>query len=132
MIHVVQEKSPAGAISKSSFVYKSSKKYNAEIEYKVVNPQTTTLYLLPNSNLAIYDHLNSIVFPIAFVFRWLASTTLLRSFYQRIRKLPLSLWIILSLPLVLYLVGILRQSLDFEDLLGIDRHIYFTLDLYSG
>jgi hypothetical protein len=129
MIHVVQEKSPPGAITKSSFVYKQSKKYDAEIEYKVVNPQTTTLYLLPNSSLALYDHLNSIVLPIAFVFRWLASTTLLRSVYQRIRKLPLSLWIMLSLPLVLYLVGILRQSLDFEDLLGIDEpyRFYFRL-----
>ena len=69
MIQVIQEKSPPGAITKSSFVYKQSKKYDAEIEYKVVNPQTTTLYLLPNSNLALYDHLNSIVLPIAFVFR---------------------------------------------------------------
>ena len=40
MVHVVQEKSPPGAISQSSFLYKPSKKYNAEIEYKVVNPQT--------------------------------------------------------------------------------------------
>jgi hypothetical protein len=129
MIHVVQEKSPAGAISNSSFLYKSSKKYDAEIEYKVVNPQTTTLYLLPNSNLAIYNYLNSIVLPIAFVFRWLASTMLLRSFYQRIRKLPLSLWIILSLPLILYLVGKMPGFFSGESLLGIDEayRFYFRL-----
>ena len=129
MIHVVQEKSPAGATSKSSFMYKPSKKYNAEIEYKVVTPQTTTLYLLPNSNLAIYNYLNSIVLPIAFIFRWLASTTLLRSFYQRIRKLPLSLWIILSLPLILYLVGKMPGFISGESLLGIDEayRFYFRL-----
>ena len=49
--------------------------------------------------------MNSTVLPIAFVFRWIASTTLLRGVYQRIGKLPLSFWIILSLPLILYLVG---------------------------
>jgi hypothetical protein len=105
MIQVVQEKSPPGAVTQSIFVYKPSKKYNADIEYKVVNPHTTTLYLLPNSNLTVYNYLNSIVLPIAFVFRWFGSIALLRSFYQRIGKLPVSFWIVLSLPLILYLVG---------------------------
>ncbi|MGC2426207.1 MAG: hypothetical protein WA421_04170, partial [Nitrososphaeraceae archaeon] len=60
MIDVVHEKSPPGAVPKSSFLYKHSNKYNAEIEYKVVSPSTTTLYLLPNSNLMYYNLLNSI------------------------------------------------------------------------
>ena len=87
MVQVIQEKSPPGTTSKSSFVYKPSQKYNAEIEYKIVTPQTTTLYILPNSNLMYYNLLNSIVLPIAFVFRWGASTMLLRNVYQRIGKL---------------------------------------------
>jgi hypothetical protein len=129
MIQVIQEKSPPGATTKSSFLYKPSQKYNGEIEYKVVNADTTTLYILPNSYLQLYNLLNSTVIPIAFVFRWLASTTLLRSFYQRIGKLPLSLWIILSLPLIFYLVGKMPGFFSGESLLGVDEayRFYFRL-----
>ena len=42
MIEVVQERSAPGAVPKSSFLYKHSNKYNAEVEYKVVNPSTTS------------------------------------------------------------------------------------------
>jgi hypothetical protein len=129
LIQVIQEKSPPGAITQSSFLYEPSEKYNGEIEYKVVNPETTTLYILPFSNQQLYVGLASTVIPIAFVFRWLASTTLLRSFYQRIGKLPLSLWIVLSLPLVFYLVGKMPGFLSGESLLGVDEayRYYFRL-----
>ena len=76
----------------------------ASCRHKLVNQHTTALFILPNSNL-IYYMLNSIVLPIGFVFRWGASTMLLRNFYQRMVKLPLSFWIVLSLPLIFYLVG---------------------------
>jgi hypothetical protein len=134
MIQVIQEKSPPGVTTKSSFLYKPSQKYNGEIEYKVVNPDTTTLYILPNSYLQLYVGLASTVIPIAFVFRWLASTTLLRSFYQRIGKLPLSLWIILSLPLIFYLVGKMPGFLSGESLLGVDEayRFYFRLIFRIG
>lgn len=129
LIQVIQEKSPPGATTQSSFLYEPSEKYNGEIEYKVVDPHTTTLYILPNSNQQLYVGLASTVIPIAFVFRWLASTTLLRSFYQRIGKLPLSLWIVLSLPLVFYLVGKMPGFLSGESLLGVDEayRFYFRL-----
>lgn len=129
LIQVTQEKSPPGAITESYFLYEPSEKYNGEIEYKVVNPETTTLYILPFSNQQLYVGLASIVIPIAFVFRWLASTTLLRSFYQRVGKLPLSLWIVLSLPLVFYLVGKMPGFLSGESLLGVDEayRYYFRL-----
>ena len=42
LIQVIQEKSPLGAITQSSFLYEPSEKYNGEIEYKVVNPETTS------------------------------------------------------------------------------------------
>ncbi len=126
MLRVVEEPSPPGAITKSSFIYKASEKYNGEIEYKVVNPQTTTLYILPNSNLIYYNLLNSIVLPVGFVFRWGASTLLLRNFYQRMAKLPLSFWIVLSLPVVLYLVGKMPGFFAGESLQGVDeQYRYF-------
>lgn len=126
MLRVVEEPSPPGAITKSSFIYKASEKYNGEIEYKVVNPQTTTLYILPNSNLIYYNLLNSIVLPVGFVFRWGASTMLLRNFYQRMAKLPLSFWIVLSLPLVLYLIGKMPGFFAGESLQGVDeQYRYF-------
>jgi hypothetical protein len=84
LIEVIQEKSPQGSIVQDSFVYKHSDKYTGEIEYKIVNPQTTTLYLLPDVYNQLYVGLASTVIPIAFVVRWLASTTLLRGSYQRI------------------------------------------------
>jgi hypothetical protein len=133
MIQVVHEKSPPGAISKSSFVYKPSKKYNAEIEYKVVNRQTTTLYLLPNSNLATYNYLNSIVLPIGFAFRWLASVTLLRAFYHKMARLPVSFWIILSLPLILYLVGKIPGFTSGESMTGVaEPYRYFFRLLFRA
>jgi hypothetical protein len=133
MVHVVQEKSPPGAISQSSFLYKPSKKYNAEIEYKVVNPQTTTLYLLPNSNLSIYNYLNSIVLPIGFVFRWVGSVTLLRAFYHKIAKLPVSFWIVLSLPLILYLVGKIPGFTSGESMTGVaEPYRYFFRLLFRA
>ena len=105
MVQVIEEKSPPGATIESSFLYKPSEKYDGEIIYKIVNPDTTILYVIPNSSLIYYNLLNSTVLPIAFVFRWIASTTLLRSLYQRVGKLSLLLWIILSLPLIFYMIG---------------------------
>ena len=129
LIQVIEEPSPPGAITQSSFLYEHSDKYSGEIEYKVVNPHTTTLYILPDSNQALYVGLASTVIPIAFVFRWLASTTLLRSFYQRIGKLPPYLWVILSLPLVFYLVGKMPGFLSGESLLGVDEEYRFYFRL---
>src|SRR5262249_29371050 len=88
MLRVVEEPSPPGSVAKSTFLYKASDKYSGEIEYKVVNQHTTTLYILPKSYLAYYNLLNSIVIPVGFVLRWGASTMLLRNFYQRVAKLP--------------------------------------------
>lgn len=129
LIEIVQEISPPGAVPQDAFVYKDSDKYNGEIEYKIVKPDTTTLYILPDSYKQLYVGLASIVIPIAFVFRWLASTTLLRSSYQRIGKLPISLWIILSLPVILYLVGKIPGYLTGESLQGVDEEYRYFFRL---
>jgi signal transduction histidine kinase len=134
MVKIVQEKSPVGATTQSSFLYKPSQKYNAEIEYKVVNPHTTTLYILPISNLTYYNLLNSTVIPIGFVFRWIASTMLLRDFYKRIGKVPISFWIILSLPLIFYLVGKMPGFFSGESLSGVEEpyRYYFRILFRAG
>jgi hypothetical protein len=129
MLQVVEEKSPSGAVAKSSFLYKASEQYNGEIEHKLVNPETTTLTILPNSNLLNYNLLNSIVLPIGFIFRWGASTMLLRNFYQRVAKLPPSFWVVLSLPLILYLIGKMPGFIAGESLAGVDEEYryYFRI-----
>ena len=123
---MVQEKSPLGATIESSFLYKASEKYDGEIIYKIVNPDTTILYIIPNSSLVFYNLLNSTVLPIAFGFRWIASTTLLRTLYQRVGKLPILLWIVLSLPLIFYLIGKAPGFFSGESLSEVDeQYRYF-------
>ena len=126
MVQVIEEKTPPGATVESSFLYKPSEKYDGEIIYKIVNSDTTILYIIPNSSLAFYNLLNSTVLPIAFVFRWIASATLLRSLYQRVGKLPILLWIILSLPLIFYMIGKAPGFFTGESLAGVDeQYRYF-------
>jgi hypothetical protein len=134
MVQQVEEKTPPAAIIQSSFQYKASDKYNAEVIRKEVNPDTTALLILPNSNLEYYNLLNSTVLPIAFIFRWIASTKLLRDVYQRIGKLPLLFWIILSLPLILYLVGKIPGFFTGESLAGVDEayRYYFRILFRAG
>src|SRR5262249_20879055 len=129
LIYVIEEKSPPGAKTQSTFLYKASDKYKGEIEYKVVNPSTTTLYILPNQYIQLYVGLASTVLPIAFVFRWLASTTLLRSSYQSVGKFPVSLWIIVSLPVILYLVGKTPAFLSGESFQGVDEEYRYFFKL---
>jgi hypothetical protein len=127
LVDVVQEKTPPRAIVESSFLYKPSEKYDGEIIYKIVNSDnTTTLYIIPNSSLVLYNLLNSTVLPIAFGFRWIASTTLLRNLYERVGKLPLLLWIIFSLPLIFYLIGKAPGFFSGEGLSQVDeQYRYF-------
>src|SRR5215213_8073223 len=126
LVQVIQEKSPPRAIVESSFLYKPSEKYDGEIIYKIVNSDTTTFYIIPNSSLVLYNLLNSTVLPIAFGFRWIASTTLLRNLYERVGKLPLLLWIIFSLPLIFYLIGKAPGFFSGESLSEVDeQYRYF-------
>lgn len=126
LVQVVQEKLPPGVTTDSSFLYEPSDKYDGEIIYRIVNSDTTFLYIIPNSSLTVYNLLNSTVLPIAFGFRWIASTTLLRTLYQRVGKLPLLLWIILSLPLIFYLIGKAPGFYSGEGLTGVDeQYRYF-------
>ena len=133
MVQEVEEKTIPGEPIQSSFLYESSDKYDGQIIRKEVNPDTTAFLIMPNSNLEYYNLLNSTVLPIAFVFRWIASTTLLRDAYKRIGKLPLAFWIILSLPLILYLVGKAPGFFYGESLAGVDEaYRYFFRILFRA
>ena len=134
MVNVIQEKTPLGTPTESSFLYSESEEYNGQIVYKEVTSDITTLYIIPDSHLELYNYLNSIVLPIGFAFRWIASTMLLRSIYQKITKLPLSLWIILFLPLIFYLIGKMPGFFSGESLAGIDEEYryYFRILFRAG
>ena len=134
MVQEVKENTPPGEVIQSTFQYKDSEKYDAQVVRKEVNPDTTSFLIIPDSSLEYYNLLNSTVLPIAFVFRWIASTTLLRGAYQRIGKLPLSFWIILSLPLILYLVGKMPGFFYGESMAGVDEayRYYFRILFRAG
>jgi hypothetical protein len=57
LIQVVQEKSLPGAIPQASFIYKTFEKYRGEIEYKIVNPVSTTLFVVPTQLLDLYNQI---------------------------------------------------------------------------
>ena len=134
MVQEVKENTPPGEVIQSTFQYKDSEKYDAQVVRKEVNPDFTSFLIIPDSSLEYYNLLNSTVLPIAFVFRWIASTTLLRGAYQRIGKLPLSFWIILSLPLILYLVGKMPGFFYGESMAGVDEayRYYFRILFRAG
>ncbi|MFZ0646588.1 MAG: hypothetical protein WAM27_00035 [Nitrososphaeraceae archaeon] len=134
MVQEVKENTPPGEVIQSTFQYKDSEKYDAQVVRKEVNPDTTSFLIIPDSSLEYYNLLNSTVLPIAFVFRWIASTTLLRGAYQKIGKLPLSFWIILSLPLILYLVGKMPGFFYGESMAGVDEayRYYFRILFRAG
>jgi signal transduction histidine kinase len=105
-VSVVEEKSPSGAIPQASFIYINSEKYHGEIQYKVVNPDITTLWILPSSLVSLKNSLDYLA-ALPYVFTWMAVATLLRKYHKSLglQKFSLKFWIILAVPLVLYLIG---------------------------
>jgi hypothetical protein len=94
------------------FIYKNDEKYQGDVQYKVVKPDTTTVYVVPSSLKIIYSYLNGwIPITVSFVFTWAITTMLLRQYYQqrvsqqRVGKMPVTLLILLTIPLVLYMIG---------------------------
>jgi hypothetical protein len=78
-----------------------------DLQYKVVKPDTTTLYIVPSSIKMIYQYLNGwIPIAVSYVFTWAITTMLLRQYHhQRVGKMPATLLILLIIPLVLYMIG---------------------------
>jgi hypothetical protein len=107
LVRVVEEESPSGSIPQDMFVYKKDEKYQGDIQYKVVKPDTTTVYIVPSSIKIIYSYLNGwIPITVSFVFTWAITTMLLRQYHnERVGKMPVALLILLTVPLVLYMIG---------------------------
>ena len=79
-IHVVEEKSLPNTTPQASFIYETFEKYHGEIQYKVVNPVTTTLWVLPSSLVSLKNSLDYLA-ALPYIFTWLAVATLLRKYY---------------------------------------------------
>jgi hypothetical protein len=107
LVRVVEEESPPGAIPQDMFIYKTDEKYQGDVQYKVVKPDSTTVYIVPSSIKIIYQYLNGwIPITVSFVFTWAITTMLLRQYYnQRIGKMPVALLVLLTIPLILYMIG---------------------------
>ena len=107
LIQVVQEKSPSGAIPQASFIYKTFEKYHGEIQYKIVNPVSTTLFVVPTQLL---DQYNQIIYWTSlspYILTWIGTALLLYYYYKRTEKKigNIKFWVITAIPLILYLIG---------------------------
>ena len=107
LVRVVEEESPPGSISQDIFIYKNDEKYHGDVQIKVIKPDTTTVYIVPSSIKLIFTYLNGwIPITVGYVFTWAIVTMLLRQYYnQRVGKMPATLLILLTVPLVLYMIG---------------------------
>ena len=106
LVQVIEEKSSLSGTSYDVFIYKLNDKYKGELEYKVVKPHGTTLYVVPAPIRTLYANINGwIPITISFIFTWAITLIVLREYYQRKGKLPIMLYCILILPLVLYFLG---------------------------
>jgi hypothetical protein len=101
-----QQSGESNATSYDVFIYKNDIKYHGELQYKVVKPESTTLYVVPASIRLLYQYVNGwIPITISFIFTWAITLIVLRQYYQRKGKLPLTFYFILILPLVFYIMG---------------------------
>lgn len=108
---VVEENSLPGAGLESSWIYKTFEKYGGQIQYKVVNPETTTLYVVPSSLTVLHKFLVYLVSDTPYICTWAGTLMLLRQLYlsgsqkRKKTKFPIRYWALLSVPLILYIIG---------------------------
>lgn len=95
----------------SSFIYKTFESYDgAKIQYKVTEPDgTSTLYMVPSSLGPLHKAIVVLTSTPKHVLLWISTMILLFLYYHRtnnrLRNLAAKHWILLSMPLVLFLVG---------------------------
>ena len=70
-----------------------------------MNPQVNTTLLLPKQSEGLYQAVNYLESYPPYILSWLATVALLYNFYRRVGKFPVRYWVILSIPLILYLIG---------------------------
>ncbi|MGH9978976.1 MAG: hypothetical protein ACRD8Z_24570, partial [Nitrososphaeraceae archaeon] len=106
---IVEEQSQPGTVADSSFMYENVDKYDGEVQYRVTNPQGSTLYVVSPEDDELYSFINRLTSYPRYVFLWISTCLLLHLYYQRtgqrITKFPIAYWILLIIPFVLYLVG---------------------------
>ena len=130
LIQVVEETSPPGAVPQASFIYETFEKYHGEIQYKAVNPHTTTLYVVPTSNLNLYNQIIYWTSLAPYILTWAGTALLLAYYYKRkTGKLNFTFWAVISVPLILYLVG---SGLIFSLPSDIPYRFYFRLLFRAG
>ena len=110
IVQIAEEPTPEGTPTQSSFVYKVEKE--GKVQYKEIGLATTKVYFVPNANIDLYHYLNLIPITISFILRWLGCTILLHHHYHRKAGLTITIWLILLLPLILYLIGKVPDMLD--------------------
>ena len=130
LIQAVQEKSPSGAIPQASFIYEIFQKYKGEIEYKIVNPVSTTLFVVPTQLLDLYNQIIYWTSLSPYILTWIG-TALLLYYYKRVPKKinSITFWVILSIPLILYLIG---SGLIYSLPSDIPYRFYFRLVFRAG
>ena len=100
------QKPEAPTTSYDVFIYKPNDKYKGELQYKVVKPHGTTLYVVPAAIRLIYAYVNGwIPITVSFIFTWAITLITLREYYQRKDTLHIKHYCILILPVVLYFLG---------------------------
>jgi signal transduction histidine kinase len=106
---VIEEKTMPEMTPEASFIYESFEKYPGQIQYKVVDPNLTTLYIVPDEFKAIHKFVTVLTSDPRYVFLWMGTFVLLHLYFQRIgqkvTKFPIKYWILLTIPLILFLVG---------------------------
>jgi signal transduction histidine kinase len=106
---VVVDSEVTSAHPDSSFVYNTFSKYEGDVKYRVTNPEGSTLYVAPEQLDDLYSWINYMTSYPRYVLLWISTCLLLHFYYQRIgqriTKFPIRYWILLAIPLVLYLIG---------------------------
>ena len=132
LIQVVQEKSPSGATPQASFIYKTFEKYHGEIQYKIVNPLTTTLFVVPTQLLDLYNQVIYWTSLSPYILTWIGTALLLHYYYKRTEENKIGsikFWVILTIPLILYLIG---SGLIYSLPSDIPYRFYFRLIFRAG
>src|SRR6478672_3067382 len=105
VLDVIQQRSLPNAVPYSYFSYKYSEKMQGRVQYVFVNPQVNTTLLIPKQSEGLYQAVNYLESYPPYILSWLATVALLYNFYRRVGNFPVRYWIILSIPLILYLIG---------------------------
>jgi hypothetical protein len=74
---IVEEQSQPGTVPDSSFVYENVEKYNGEVQYRVTNPEGSTLYVVSPEEDELYSFINRLTSYPRYVFLWISTCLLL-------------------------------------------------------